>query len=332
MDEQPLKVFAYSLRSDESGYFESFCANEAVELTTSGDAPGMDNIRLAAGFSCVSIITTIITREILEEFHAVGVRFISTRTIGYDHIDLAAARSLGIRVGNAPYSPDSVANYTVMLMLMATRRIKAIMRKTAAQDFSLPGSQGTEIKNLTVGIAGTGRIGRRIIQNLSGFGCRILAHDLFPDEATGRVARYVSWDELIGSSDVISLHMPATPDNDHLVDKYAIARMKDGVFIINTARGSLIDTADFLDAVEAGKIGGAALDVIEDEAELYYNDLCGKPIKTRDLALLNSYPNVLVTPHTAFYTDQSVRDMVENSLRSCIAFQCGERNPWEIAL
>jgi D-lactate dehydrogenase len=126
--------------------------------------------------------------------------------------------------------------------------------------------------------------------------------------------------------------MPATQDNFHIVGRDSLANMKDGVFIVNTARGNLIDTQAFLDAVESGKVGGAALDVIEDEADLYYNDLRGVPLKTRDLALLKSYPNVLVTPHTAFYTDQAVRDMVENSLRSCIAFQRGEDNPWEVRL
>jgi D-lactate dehydrogenase len=268
----------------------------------------------------------------VKAFRDAGVRFVSTRTIGYDHIDLAAARSLGMRVGNAPYSPDSVADYTIMLMLMATRRMKAILRKKAAQDFSLAGAQGLELHNLTVGIAGTGRIGRRIVQKLSGFGCEILAHDLHPSDEVRGLARYVSWEELARSSDLISLHMPATEANYHLVNGESLAAMKEGVFIINTARGSLVDTAAFIGAVESGKIGGACLDVIEDEAELYYNDLRGRPLKNRDLALLDAYPNILVTPHTAFYTDQAVRDMVENSLRSCVAFQRGEDNPWEVRL
>jgi lactate dehydrogenase-like 2-hydroxyacid dehydrogenase len=332
MEERSLRVMAYSIRPDEAGFFVRFSAENGIELATSAEAPSAGTVALARGFSCVSIITTAIDPALVRAFHEAGVRFISTRTIGYDHIDAAAARSLGMRIGNAPYSPESVANYAVMLMLMATRKIKAIIRKSEAQDFSLSGVRGIEIKNLVVGIAGTGRIGRALAKNLSGFGCEILAHDLFPDEQTGRLARYVSWDELCRLSDIISLHMPATSENYHLVDAAAIARMKDGVFIVNTARGSLIDTAAFLDAVESGKIGGAALDVIEDESELYYNDLRGQALKTRDLALLQAYPNVLVTPHTAFYTDQAVRDMVENSLRSCVAFIRGEDNPWEIPL
>jgi Lactate dehydrogenase and related dehydrogenases len=326
------KVFAYSLRSDERNFFDDFSASKALDLGSTTQAPSLETIALASGYPAVSIITTIITPEMVRAFHEVGVRFISTRTIGYDHIDLAAAREIGMRVGNAPYSPDSVADYAIMLMLMATRRMKAILRKSAAQDFSLAGAQGKEIRNMTVGIAGTGRIGRRIIQKLSGFGCEILAHDLYESDEVKRYASYVPWPELCRRSDLISLHMPATPDNFHIVNRESLEDMKDGVFIINTARGNLIDTEAFLDAVESGKIGGAALDVIEDEAELYYNDLRGVALETRDYALLSSYPNVLVTPHTAFYTDQAVRDMVENSLRSCMAFEAGADNPWEVRL
>ena len=332
MSDGRTQVFAYSIRPDETDFFSSFCAVNGIELGSTEVSPSLDTIGLASGYPCVSIITTIVDPVMVKAFHDAGVRFISTRTIGYDHIDLAAARSIGMRVGNAPYSPDSVADYTIMLMLMATRRMKAILRKKAAQDFSLAGSQGLELRNLTVGIAGTGRIGRRIIEKLSGFGCAILAHDLHPSEDLRPLATYVSWEELAASSDLISLHMPATEANYHLVNRDSLAAMKDGVFIINTARGSLIDTAAFVEAVESGKVGGACLDVIEDEAELYYNDLRGRPLKNRDLAILDAYPNVLVTPHTAFYTDQAVRDMVENSLRSCIAFQRGEDNPWEVQL
>jgi D-lactate dehydrogenase len=137
---------------------------------------------------------------------------------------------------------------------------------------------------------------------------------------------------MIAVSDIISLHMPAAEDNYHIINAHSLARMKDGVVIVNTARGSLIDTAAFLDAVEGGKIGAAALDVVEDEGCLYYKDLRGAALPNRDLAVLHSYPNVIISPHTAFYTDQSVSDMVENSIRSCIAFQRGEDNPWEVSL
>ena len=327
-----MKILAYSRRPDETRPFEGFCREFGVELTALEEAPTPQTIPRAEGFPAISIITTPINGDFLRDFHRLGVRFISTRSIGYDHIDTAAAKALGIRIGNVSYSPDTVANYAVMLMLMAIRKVKAIVRLAGSQDYSLAGVQGREMRNLTIGIAGTGRIGKRVIWNLTGFDCKILAFDKYESEDVRAFAEYVSWEELIARSDLVSLHMPAARDNYHIVNAESIAKMKDGVYIINTARGSLIDTDAFLDAVESGKIGGAALDVVEDERGLYYNNLRGQIIRNRALAVLRSYPNVIITPHTAFYTDQAVSDMVENSLRSCIAFMNGEENPWEIKL
>jgi D-lactate dehydrogenase len=325
-----MKIFAYSKRPDEAGFFERFCREFGVELTAIEEPPSPRTIPFAGSFPAVSVITTPLNEEFLREFHRLGVRFISTRSIGYDHIDTAAAKALGIRIGNVSYSPDTVANYTLMLILMTIRKIKAIDRLAQAQDYSLAGVRGRELRSLTVGVAGTGRIGKRVIRHLTGFDCKILAFDKYQSGEVGAFAEYVSWEELIVKSDLISLHIPAAEDNYHIINAGSIAKMKDGVCIINTARGSLIDTEAFLDAVESGKIGGAALDVVEDERGLYYNNLRGQVIPNRALAALRSYPNVIITPHTAFYTDQAVSDMVENSLRSCIAFIRDEENPWEI--
>jgi D-lactate dehydrogenase len=325
-----MKILAYSRRPDEARPFEQFCREFGVELTALEESPTPQTLSHAEGFPAISIITTPINGDFLREFHRLGVRFISTRSIGYDHIDTAAAKALGIRIGNVSYSPDTVANYAVMFMLMAIRKIKAIVRLAQSQDYSLAGVRGRELRSLTVGIAGTGRIGKRVIRHLTGFDCKILAFDKYESEEVRAFAKYVSWEELMARSDLISLHMPAAQDNYHIVNAESIAKMKDGVYIINTARGSLIDTEAFLDAVESGKIGGAALDVVEEEQGLYYNNLRGQIIRNRALAVLRSYPNVIITPHTAFYTDQAVSDMVENSLRSCIAFIRGGENPWEV--
>ncbi len=332
MKDSKHRIIAYSHRSDETGYFQAFAEKYQVEVVLREEKPTLDTAHLAEGFPCVSIITTPVDSALVGALNDRGVRFISTRTIGYDHIDLEAASSSGLRVGNASYSPATVAEYAVMLMMMSVRRIKAILRKSDAQDYSLSGAQGRELGKLTVGVAGTGRIGATVIRILQGFGCRVLAYDPFPNEAIRPLAQYVSWEELLERSDVISLHIPATEANTHIVSATAFARMKKGAILINTARGSLVDTAALIEAIEAGKLGGAALDVIEEEHGLYYNDLRGVPLPNRDLALLRSFPNVLVTPHTAFYTDQAVSDMVENSIRSCVAFMRGEQNPWEVAL
>ena len=266
----------------------------------------------------------------IKKFKDCGVKFISTRTIGYDHIDLDSAEKLGIHVGNATYSPNSVADYAIMMMLMAVRKMKHIMDRSSSQDFSLGMVQGRELPNLTVGVIGTGRIGETVIKHLSGFGCRIIAHDIYEKESVKKYAEYRDLDYVLQNSHIITLHMPATEDNYHLINKKTISEMKDNVFIINTGRGSLINTDDFIEGIESGKIAGAALDVIENETGLYYNDLKGQVLNNRQLAVLKSFPNVIVTPHTAFYTDQAVSDMVENSIKSIILFDEKKENPWQV--
>lgn len=325
-----MKILVYSHRSDETEYFKEFSKKYNVEVVLCDEEPAMETAELAKGFDCISIITTLIPAELIEKFYKVGVKFISTRTIGYDHIDLKKAKELGVHIGNATYSPNSVADYTIMLILMAIRKVKLIMEKSNVQDYSLKGVQGKELPNLTVGVVGTGRIGQTVIKNLSGFGCKILAHDIYEAESVKTYVKYVDLDTLLKNSDVITLHMPATDDNYHMINENSIKEMKDGVFIINTARGSLINTDDLIKAIEDKKIGGVALDVIENEANLYYNDLKSEILDNKDLAILKSFPNVIVTPHTAFYTNQAVSDMVENSIKSCVLFTENKDNPWEI--
>ena len=325
-----MKILAYSHRNDETEFFKEFSEKYNVEVVLTGKVPSLETAELAKGFDCISIITTIIDSELVKKFHELGVEFISTRTIGYDHIDLNEAKKLGMHVGNATYSPNSVADYTIMMTLMATRKMKLIMERSNDQDYSLTAVQGKELPNLTVGVIGTGKIGRTVVKHLSGFGCKILVHDIYEQDEVKSYSKYVDLDYLLENSDIITLHMPATYDNYHMINKDSLSKMKSGVFIINTARGSLINTNDFIEAIENGKVGGAALDVIEQEAGLYYNDLKGKILRNRDLAILKSFPNVIITPHTAFYTDQAVSDMVENSIKSCVLFNENKDNPWMV--
>ena len=325
-----MKILAYSHRKDETEYFKKFSKKYNVEIELTDCEPNMDTVKLSRGIDYISIITTPVNKELLTKFKENGVKFISTRTIGYDHIDLESAKKIGIHVGNATYSPNSVADYTIMMMLMAMRKMKLIMERSASQDFSLNMVQGREIPNMTVGVIGTGKIGETVIKHLSGFGCRIIANDLYEKDTVKKYAEYKDLEYVLKNSDIITLHMPATEDNYHLINKKTIEIMKDNVYIINTSRGSLIDTDDFIDALESHKIAGAALDVIEHESGLYYNDLKGKILSNRHLAILKSFPNVIVTPHTAFYTDQAVSDMVENSIKSILLFDEGKENPWQV--
>lgn len=310
-----MKMFVYSTRDfDELPCFEKYCRKYGVEYAYTYETPCLENLDMAAGFDVVNIITTVFDRAMIDKLNALGIKCIATRTIGYDHIDYEYACSLGMGVINITYSPGSVADYTIMLMIMGLRKYKFMMQKAAAQDFTLKGKIAKELSNCTVGVIGTGKIGCRVIENLSGFGCRILACSPHEKEEAKKYAQYTDLDTLCRESDIITLHAPAAKDTYHMLNKEAFSKMKDGVIIINCARGSLIDEEALIEAIESGRVGFAGLDVVEKESGLYYFDLSGKPVENKNLAVLNSFPNVIVTPHMAFYTQEAVRDMVENSI------------------
>lgn len=327
-----MKVTVYNCRAfDEKELFEKYGKELGIELVLCQDAPDEENASLAAGSECIDILTSKMPEGLLKVFADYGVRYVATRTIGYDHIDVKAAKKLGMTVANAPYGPCGVADYTVMLILMTIRKMKRIMERTNIQDYSLMGIQGRELKDLTVGVIGTGRIGRTVLQNLSGFGCGLLACDLYENEEVKKMGvPYVTREEMWQRADVITLHTPLTQENYHMIDARAIAGMKDGVMIINTARGGLIDSEALISGIESGKIGGAGLDVVENEFGLYYYDHKSDILTNRELAVLRGFPNVTVSHHMAFYTDDCVKTVVRDSLMGCKCFAEGKENPWEV--
>ena len=317
-----IKLTVFSCQPDEASLFLRYAMQYGVDLSLSDQPVSAENAVQAAGSQCISVSHTVpITASILNALHDIGVRYISTRSIGCDHIDTLHAEKIGILVSNVSYSPDSVADYTLMLMLMASRRMKSILRHSDAQNYDLQGMCGRELRSLTVGVAGTGHIGGAVIDRLSGFGCHILAYDVYPNADLMPFATYVDLDTLLAQSDILTLHMPATDATHHIINRQSLARMKCDAVLINTSRGSLVDSLALIDAIERGHLGGAALDVIEDEAGLYYRDLQDKPVPNRALALLKAFPNVILTPHTAFYTDRAVEGMVENSIKNCLRFE-----------
>ncbi len=326
-----MKLFAFSLREyDEKQYMDAICEKLGIEYRYTPDYPSDENLHLCEGCDCVSIITSITDKPLLDKLYALGVRYIATRSIGYEHIDVAYAHQLGMKVSNVGYAPESVANYAIMLMLMCCRNITHILKRADLQDYSLREKIGRNLSECTVGVIGTGRIGRTVMKHLSGFGCPMLAYDLVENEEAAALGRYVDLDTLLRESDIITLHAPATGDNTHMIDDEAIAKMKPGAILINTARGPLVDSDALIRGLESGKIGAAGLDVIEHEAGLYYLNRMNQPIANHDMAILRSFPNVVITPHTAFYTHRSVRDMVENTVKGLYAFANGQENPFEV--
>ncbi len=324
-----MRMFVYSMREfDELPCFEKFCEKYGVEYDYTVETPCLDNLRMAKDYEVANVITTVIDRPMLDRFHEMGVKCLATRTIGYDHIDTEYAKSLGIGVVHVSYSPNSVADYTVMMMLIGCRKLKHIMERAQVQDYTLKGKIGRELHDCTVGIVGTGRIGKAVIRSLSGFGCRMLAYDIYESEEVRQYAEYVPLEQLFAESDIITLHAPATEENYHMIDAAAIAKMKQDVILINCARGSLIDTDALIDGIESRKVGFAGLDVVENENDLYYFNRMGEPLNNPKLAILRSYSNVLVSPHTAFYTDEAVANMAENSIVAAMKFIRGEETPF----
>jgi D-specific alpha-keto acid dehydrogenase len=275
-------------------------------------------VDLVSGNRCISVShKTRITNPTLLALSRAGVVYISTRSIGYNHVDVNYAERVGISVENVAYSPDSVADYTLMLMLMAVRNAKSVIRRADVHDYRLDDVRGKELRDLVVGVIGTGRIGAAVLDRLRGFGCRTLAYDNRPLTS----ADYVPLDELLQLSDIVTLHTPLTADTHHLLDRERIQQLKHGAFVVNTGRGSLLDTEALIAALESGRLGGAALDVLEGEEGIFYADCRNKPIASTSLVRLQRLPNVLVSPHTAYYTDHALIDTVENSLVNCVNFE-----------
>ncbi|MGI5200557.1 D-isomer specific 2-hydroxyacid dehydrogenase family protein [Spirillospora sp. CA-108201] len=316
-------ITIYGCGDDEAALFREMAPRFGVKPTITEGAVSEANIDLALGNRCISVgHKARIADSTLLALGRAGVEYICTRSIGRDHIDVRCAESAGITVGCVAYSPGSVADYTLMLMLMALRNAKTIIRRADAHDYRLGDAPGRELRDLTVGVVGTGRIGAAVMDRLQGFGCRTLAHDHHPKTT----ADYVPLDELLRLSDVITLHTPLTADTRHLLNRQRIAQLKRGAIVINTGRGSLLDTEALVLALENGWLAGAALDVVEGEEGIFYADRRDKPFEGKALLRLQQLPNVLVSPHTAYYTERALADIVENSLINCKNFEDGKQH------
>jgi len=317
-----MKILAYEVRLDERLELQRQADLLGIELNMTDEIPTPENAHLAFGCEGVSTLGQgRLDGELLGSLKKQGVRYLSTRTLGYDHIDLEKARELGLRVCNSRYDPNGVADFAVMLMLMCLRRCKQAIQQGDHNDFSLKGLQGKEMKDITVGLIGAGRIGGQVARNLSGFGCRILAHDLAENTSLTDIVTYVGFETLLAEADIVSLHMPLLASNYHMINSETIGKMKDGVILVNCSRGELVDADALLEALEQGRITAVGLDTCEDENGIIHCDLCGAELPENRWTKLRRHPNVVLTPHMAFYTEAAVSSMVE----------CGIRGIWEMA-
>lgn len=323
-----MKIAVFEVRNDERKKLKEIEKNNGVKLLLTEEVLDKNTIHLAKGCIGISILGhSTLNKKLLQELRELGIKYISTRTIGYNHIDIEAAKELGIRICNSCYPPQGVAEFTIMLMLLTLRNYKPAMWRQNVNDYSLGGLAGMELGQQTVGIIGTGRIGVEVIKMLSGFGCKILAHSIKESEEVKKYATYVSLEELLQNADVISLHVPLTKENYYMINKKTVSMMKKGVILINTARGELMDIKALTRGIENKKIGALGLDVFEKEEGIYHADRKTDIIKNRDMVYLRQFPNVVMTQHMAFYTAANIDSMAEYGIKGLIDFeQKGECN------
>ncbi len=329
-----MKIAFFALRKfDELELCNKFSKQYGIDFVWTGEYPSEKNLNLAQNCDAVSIVPCEITNEYIDKFKEYGVKYILCRSIGYDHLPLKYVKGNGMKVSSVSYPSDCVADYAIMLMLMSIRKINQIMLRAQAQDYSLCGKMGKDLCDCTIGIIGTGHIGSTVIKHLSGFGCKVLAYNAFGEnEELKKYARYVDLDTLYINSDIISLHVSSNPDTFHMINETSINKMKDNVIIINTARGNLIDSHALIKYIKNGKISAAGLDVLENENGLYYYNKSTDIIDNDELSMLKSFPNVILTPHTAFYTYTTVSNMVEKSFAALDFYSKGVLNPYEVKI
>jgi len=284
---------------------------------------GPETVALAEGFDAVCVfVHDIVDRTVLAALAAAGVRCVALRAAGFNNVDLAAAAELGVAVCRVPaYSPYAVAEHAMALILALVRRTHRAYNRVREGNFALDGLLGFDLHGRTIGVVGTGRIGTVFCRIAAGFGMRILAHDPFPnDEVRALGAEYVPLPELFARAGIIVLHAPLTADSRHLVDRAALARMRRGVMLVNTSRGALIDTEAVIEALKDGTIGALGLDVYEEEEGLFFHDHSQDVIQDDVFARLLTFPNVLITAHQAFFTEDALRAIAETTIANLDAF------------
>lgn len=326
-----MRVAVYSTKPwDEAFLTEANTDHELLFLESKLDTT---TAPLARGSDAVCVfVNDDVGAEVIDGLSRAGVRHIALRSAGFNHVDIEAAEECGMTVVRVPaYSPHAVAEHTVALMLTLNRRIHRAHNRVRDGDFRLIGLMGVDLVDKTAGVVGTGKIGQITAGILQGFGMRVIAHDPFPSDAVAsKGIEYVSLDDLFARSDAITLHCPLTPETHHLVDAAAIARMERTPMIVNTSRGALIDTIAAIDGLKSGAVGALALDVYEEEEDLFFEDLSDTVIQDDVFARLQVFPNVLVTGHQAFFTREAVQQIAETTIANLDSLDRGESPGTEV--
>lgn len=319
------KIIAYNVNPDERPYFDKLSAELDVEYILVKDFLSSETIELAAGCDAVSdfLPDRPYTEGMIRSLHELGIKYLSLRTAGIDMVDMDMLRRYDIRVANVPaYSPSAIAEFTVLLTLMLLRKMQIYLPRIKTQDFSRVGMVGSELGKKTVGIIGTGKIGFEAAKLFKGFGARVIGFDKFPNPAAAKVLEYKpDLNDLLAEADIISLHIPLLPDNHHIIDEGSISKMKDGVILINTARGGHMNFQDVLRNLLSKKVSGLGIDVFEfRKVDRFGKSAETEIISDRTFLAMNSLPNVIITPHTAYNTDVALENMVRISTENVLDF------------
>ncbi|MFH7244987.1 MAG: 2-hydroxyacid dehydrogenase [Spirulina sp.] len=302
-------------------FFEARLNSRTVSLAGEAEAEAV----------CV-FINDEVNRKVLEKLAKLGIRLVALRCAGFNNVDLAAAKELGITVVRVPaYSPYAVAEHAVGLILMLNRRLYRAYNRVRDDNFALNGLLGFDLHGKTVGIVGTGKIGQCFAQIMKGFGCRLLAYDVYPSQTCIDLGvSYVDLPDLFSQSDVVSLHCPLLPATYHMVNAETIQHMKPGVMLINTSRGALMDTKAVIEGIKSGQIGYLGTDVYEEEEDLFFEDLSGTIIQDDTFQLLQSFSNVVITAHQAFFTQEALSNIADTTLSNISTLAKGEPCPNEV--
>ncbi len=327
-----MRICLYSARRYDRDAFQAANAAHDHTLVYVADALTLDSVNASHGCDAACVfVNDRVDAPVLAALKAQGIGLLCTRSTGYNQIDVAAARRLGLQLGRAAnYSPYSVAEFAVGLVQAVNRHIARASARTRDGNFELDGLIGSDLHGKTVGVVGTGRIGRIFAGIMAGFGCELLGYDPFENDAFRAIGRYTTLADLLARSDVVSLHCPMTPENRHLIDAARLAGIKRGALLVNTSRGGLVDSEAAIVALKDGRLGGLGMDVYEQEAGLFFQDLSATVITDDVIERLLSFPNVIVTGHQAFFTREALAEIAAATLANATAYARGEPVPYPV--
>lgn len=317
------KIAVFDAKVYDKQTFETINKKYGFELIYYKEHLDINNVILASNCDAVCIfVNAVVDTRVINKLVSYGVKLIALRCAGFNNVDIKAAKGK-IKVVRVPeYSPHAIAEHTLALMLCLNRKIHRAFLRTKDNNFSLNGFMGFDMNKKTVGVIGTGKIGRTVVSVLKGLGMNVIAYDLFPNQEFAAQAniKYVTLDELYKNSDVITLHCPLTKETEYMICEQSLSKMKDGVMIINTGRGKLINTKHLIDGLVSRKVGYAGLDVYEEEGEYFYEDLSNEVMTDDVLARLLSFNNVIVTSHQAFFTKEAMTNIAETTMENISDF------------